>query len=73
MMNSKVLRQMILAAIVASISNPVLGQTVEKVYDNLDRSRALKVNDDGSVDAYFDPKAPAGMENNWLQTIPGKG
>jgi pimeloyl-ACP methyl ester carboxylesterase len=22
---------------------------------------------------YFGPKAPAGMENNWIQTIPGKG
>jgi hypothetical protein len=25
------------------------------------------------VDVYFGPKAPAGMENNWVQTIPGKG
>jgi hypothetical protein len=22
---------------------------------------------------YFGPKAPAGKENNWIQTIPGKG
>ena len=29
-------------------------------------------NDDGSYDLYFGPKAPAGEENNWLQTIPGK-
>ena len=28
---------------------------------------------DGSVDVFFVPKAPAGMENNWVQTIPGKG
>ena len=27
----------------------------------------------GSVDVYFGPKAPAGMEHNWVQTIPGKG
>jgi len=27
----------------------------------------------GSVDIYFGPKAPAGYENNWVQTIPGKG
>lgn len=33
----------------------------------------LKVNADGSVDVYFGPKAPAGEENNWIQTIPGKG
>ena len=25
------------------------------------------------VDVYFGPKAPAGKENNWVQTIPGKG
>ena len=22
------------------------------------------------MDVYFGPKAPAGMENNWVQTIP---
>jgi hypothetical protein len=31
------------------------------------------VNDDGSIDLYFGPKAPAGKEANWLQTVPGKG
>jgi hypothetical protein len=31
------------------------------------------VNDDGSVDLYIGPKAPAGKEANWLQTVPGKG
>jgi len=36
-------------------------------YDN------LKYNDDGSVDLYFAPKAPKGYENNWVQTIPGRG
>jgi hypothetical protein len=30
-------------------------------------------NADGSYDVYFGPKAPKGQENNWLQTIPGKG
>ena len=33
----------------------------------------IKINADGSVDVYFGPKAPAGYENNWVQTIPGKG
>ena len=33
----------------------------------------VSVNSDGSVDLYFGPKAPAGKENNWLQTVPGKG
>jgi hypothetical protein len=58
------------------------------VYDNQTRSmlqtdqqfpavgsltKGLLVNADGSVDVYFGPKAPAGKENNWMQTIPGKG
>jgi len=30
-------------------------------------------NEDGSYDVYFGPKAPAGKENNWVQTVPGKG
>jgi hypothetical protein len=58
------------------------------VYDNQTRSmlqtdqqfpavgsltKGLLVNADGSVDVYFGPKAPVGKENNWVQTIPGKG
>ncbi len=35
--------------------------------------KGLVVNPGGSVDVYFGPKAPAGMEHNWIQTIPGKG
>ncbi|HCB50258.1 MAG TPA: hypothetical protein DEP47_12240, partial [Chloroflexi bacterium] len=30
-------------------------------------------NDDGSIDLYFGPQAPAGKEANWIQTVPGKG
>jgi len=30
-------------------------------------------NADGSVDLFFGPKAPKGKENNWIQTVPGKG
>ena len=37
------------------------------------QTKGLLVNADGSVDIYFGPKAPAGKENNWIQTIPGKG
>ncbi len=37
------------------------------------QNKGVKINADGSVDVYFGPKAPAGMENNWVQTIPGKG
>jgi hypothetical protein len=32
----------------------------------------IKANADGSFDLYFGPKAPAGFEKNWLETIPGK-
>ena len=55
------------------------------VYDNQTRSmlqtdqqfpsissqdKGVKANADGSVDVYFGPKAPAGEEHNWIQTIP---
>jgi len=30
-------------------------------------------NEDGSVTVWFDPEAPEGKENNWVQTVPGKG
>jgi hypothetical protein len=33
----------------------------------------LQTNADGSVDVWFAPEAPKGKENNWIQTIPGKG
>lgn len=35
--------------------------------------KGLKQNQDGSYDIYFSPKPPNGMENNWIQTVPGKG
>ncbi|KAA9332834.1 DUF1254 domain-containing protein [Adhaeribacter soli] len=58
------------------------------VYDNQTRSqlqtdqpwpainshdKGFGLNEDGSADVYFGPEAPAGKENNWIQTIPGKG
>ena len=33
----------------------------------------MNTNPDGSIDVYFSAAPPAGQENNWLQTIPGKG
>ena len=33
----------------------------------------LKYSEDGSVDLFFGPEAPKGYENNWVQTIPGRG
>jgi hypothetical protein len=37
------------------------------------QSGTVETNPDGSTDIYFGPVAPAGKENNWLQTVPGKG
>jgi hypothetical protein len=31
------------------------------------------VNPDSSVDVYFGPEHQPGKENNWIQTIPGRG
>ncbi len=36
-------------------------------------TKGIVVNPDSSVDVYFGPNAPAGKENNWIQTVPGKG
>jgi hypothetical protein len=58
------------------------------VYDNQTRSmlqtdqqfpgvdnnkEGMVQNADGSWDIYIGPEAPKGKENNWIQTIPGKG
>ena len=57
------------------------------VYDNITRSLTqnstnkaaitsydkIKINDDGSTDLYFGPKAPAGLESNWVDTSASKG
>jgi hypothetical protein len=36
-------------------------------------STGIQKNADGSYDLYFGPKAPAGKESNWVQTVPGRG
>jgi len=36
-------------------------------------SAGIQKNADGSFDLYFGPKAPAGRESNWVQTVPGRG
>jgi len=36
-------------------------------------SAGIQQNADGSYDIYFGPKAPAGKESNWIQTVPGRG
>jgi hypothetical protein len=32
----------------------------------------LKKNKDGTIDVYFGPKAPKGLEKNWMPTVKGK-
>jgi hypothetical protein len=36
-------------------------------------AKGVKMNPDGSATIWFGPKAPKGQENNWVQTMPGKG
>ena len=48
-------------------------QTDQKAPSVSSQNKGIKTNADGSVDVWFGPKAPAGFENNWVQTIPGKG
>jgi len=58
------------------------------VYDNQTRSiletdqktggvdsnkEGIIIADDGTATVFFGPEAPAGQENNWVQTMPGKG
>lgn len=37
------------------------------------KAKGLKLHEDGSATVYFGPKAPEGMESNWVQTMPNKG
>ena len=48
-------------------------QTSQKFPTVGSQTEGIRKNDDGSYDIYFGPKAPAGYENNWLETNPGKG
>ncbi|MNX75639.1 hypothetical protein D3C86_1071230 [compost metagenome] len=48
-------------------------QTDQQFPSTGSQKAGVVVNADKSVDVYFGPKAPNGMENNWVQTIPGKG
>ncbi len=48
-------------------------QTDQRLPGLDDSQKGLKKNDDGSIDIYFSYKAPEGQENNWIQTVPGKG
>jgi len=42
-------------------------------YPNVNSQKdPIVYNEDGSVDLYFGPTAPAGKEENWIQTVSGK-
>jgi hypothetical protein len=43
----------------------------EQIADRSSRMDLIE-NSDGSVDLYFGPTAPVGMEQNWIPTVPGK-
>ena len=48
-------------------------QTDQKAPSVSSQDKGIKTNAGGSVDAWFGPKAPAGIRHNWVQTIPDKG
>ncbi|MCR9115748.1 MAG: DUF1254 domain-containing protein [bacterium] len=46
----------------------------DQQFPGLDNNqKGLKKNADGSYDIYFGPKPPKGMNDNWIQSVPGKG
>ncbi|MDX2505440.1 MAG: DUF1254 domain-containing protein [Gammaproteobacteria bacterium] len=46
----------------------------DQQFPGLDSNKqGLQQNADGSYDIYFSSKAPTGKEDNWIQTVPGKG
>jgi hypothetical protein len=48
-------------------------QTNQRFPSVSSQNKGLVINADGSIDVYFGPKAPAGKESNWIETVPGKG
>lgn len=48
-------------------------QTDQRFPSVSSQNKDLRVNADGSIELYFGPKAPVGMETNWVQTLPGQG
>lgn len=48
-------------------------ETDQKLAGLDSNQKDLKKNADGSVTVWFGPKAPAGQETNWVQTMPDKG
>jgi hypothetical protein len=48
-------------------------QTSQPFPSRNSKRNPMAANADGSVDIFFAPKAPAGKEQNWIQTVPKKG
>ena len=48
-------------------------QTSQEFPSKNSMNTSMIKNADGSYDFYFGPTAPAGKENNWIQTVRGKG
>jgi hypothetical protein len=56
---------------VYDVDTRALIRNEQKIADRSSRMD-LRKNEDGSVDIYTGPKAPAGFEKNWIPTVPGK-
>lgn len=60
------------SAIVYDTQTRSMLQTDQKFPSVSSQNKDVKANADGSIDVWFSPTAPKGMEGNWIQTIPGK-
>ena len=56
------------SAIVYSMKTKGFVEGVDRVGISSRDKDTLKINDDGSVDLYFAPEAPNGLESNWIPT-----
>lgn len=63
--------QLFWSVTVYDVDTRALIQNDQKVADRSSRMD-LKKNPDGSVDIYCGPKPPAGFEQNWIPTVPGR-
>ena len=61
------------SVIVYDVQTRSMLQTNQAAPSVSSQNKDVKINADGSVDVFFGPKAPEGMDSNWVQTIPGKG
>lgn len=61
------------SVIVYDVQTRSMLQTNQPAPSVSSQNKDVKVNADGSTDIWFGPKPPKGMENNWVETIPGKG